>query len=142
MQHLLYAQLFTLKRKLDERSDMSLFWYVYRLGVILNVTDESVAPDITAASPKVPAEALPATVSLSRNENENSWCHSSPSQRWKGRMRQHAEPNSPAVKDKPSFSWIRLFEMPRPVLNRRLITLNVVTASCFPLVSLILCTLR
>lgn len=142
MQHLLYAQPFTLKQKLDARSDMSLFWYAYRLCVILNITDESVAPDTTAASPKVPAQGLPAMVSLSRNENENSWCHSSPSQRWEGKMKQHAEPNSPAAKDKSSYSWIRLLETPRPILNRWLITLSVVTASCFPLVSLILCTLR
>lgn len=142
MQHLLYTQLFTLKQKLDARSDMSLFWYVYPLCVILNIIDESVASDVTAASPKVPAEGLPGMVSLSSNENENSRCHSSPSQRWEGRMRQHAEPNSPAAKDKSSHSWIRLLETPHPVLNRWLITFNVVTASCIPLVSLVLCRLR
>lgn len=112
-------------------SDMSLFWCVCPLCLILNMTDESVAPDTTSASPKVPAQGLPGMVSLSRNENENSWCHSSPSRRWEGKMRRHAEPNSPAAKDKSSSSRI-ILETPRPVLKRWLITFNVVTASCIP----------
>lgn len=122
MQHLLSAQLLTLKQKLR--------WPLWHGSLLVCIpTLCNFEHYWWKRGPRhgssLPVEGLPGTVSLSRHENENSWCHGSPSQRWEGRIGQRAEPDSPAAKDKSSYSWIRLLETPRPVLNRWLITFDV-----------------
>lgn len=93
----------------------------------------SVIPVATAVSLKVPAEGPQGMVSMSRNENENNSCQSSPSHQWEGWINQHTESNSPTAKDESSNSWScwRCHPEPDPVLSWWLITLTsyIVTPS-------------